>query len=481
MTRYRDLIISGARTNQPDTWCFDASGNLLSKTASTCPPGYPTFVYDGEDQLTSVPSAGVSYLYDGSGTRVERCLPNCTSPTSWTVYIYSGRRDIAEYNNGAAVGSPSQEFIYSAAVPGSGLLASVTSGSTLTYFHSDHLGWRVSTNTSGQIVGQQGSYPYGENWYSQNGNEFMFASYQYDTQSALYYAMARWYDASAGRFCSADPVGGNPEDPQTWNRYPYSRNDPINITDPSGQSFWSWLAKIFEIVAIFAVAEEFAPVLLGLSESAQTIDTLTDVWEDATFGAGMSHVLASTQGNGTSQPSKSESPNGQGIPLPPAPLPPPVPNVPGSPDSYIDCGQYGFIITGVKPSQANQGGAGGYGHSPDIVAYNPPDFGLTDAEAGQLDRSIPSAAQSIIFVPDWSQARIPNRAGGYSTPTAQMPQIPNGLPNQGALEGADTYNPPSAMHLDIYYPNAKDAKAATREVPTRVYIAKGSGARCPAR
>ncbi|HYB61837.1 MAG TPA: RHS repeat-associated core domain-containing protein [Methylomirabilota bacterium] len=124
----------------------------------------------------------------------------------------------------------------------------MTSGSTLTYFHSDHLGWRASTNTSAQIVGQQGSYPYGENWYSQNGNAFMFTSYQYDTQSALYYAMARWYDASAGRFCSADPVGGNPEDPQSWNRYPYSRNDPIDLADPSGKSFWSWLIHFIEAI-----------------------------------------------------------------------------------------------------------------------------------------------------------------------------------------------------------------------------------------
>ncbi len=287
----------GARTNQPDGWCFDPSGNLLSKTSSTCPPGYPTFVYDGEDQLTSAPSAGVSYLYDGSGTRVERCLPNCTSPTSWTVYIYSGGADIAEYNNGAAVGSPSQEFIYSAAAPGSGLLASVTGGSTLTYFHSDHLGWRVSTNTSGQIVGQQGSYPYGENWYSQNGNEFMFTSYQYDTQSALYYAMARWYDASAGRFCSADPVGGNPEDPQSWNRYPYSRNDPINITDPSGQhGFWYWLAKIFEIAAAVVLTVEAGIDISSFFTGADAAPgVLTDIAGDLSAGALVANTASESQ------------------------------------------------------------------------------------------------------------------------------------------------------------------------------------------
>jgi hypothetical protein len=54
--------------------------------------------------------------------------------------------------------------------------------------------------------------------------------------------MARYYDSRTGTFCSADPLAGDPSDPQSWNRYPYGRNDPIDITDPSGQSWWGWLA-----------------------------------------------------------------------------------------------------------------------------------------------------------------------------------------------------------------------------------------------
>jgi hypothetical protein len=85
----------------------------------------------------------------------------------------SGSHEIAEYNNGAAVSSPSQEFIYTDAVPGSGLLASVTGGSTLTYFHSDHLGTArsIAEVPSGQTAATKcydaGLYPYGgERWYT---------------------------------------------------------------------------------------------------------------------------------------------------------------------------------------------------------------------------------------------------------------------------------------------------------------------------
>jgi hypothetical protein len=54
------------------------------------------------------------------------------------VFIFSGGNDFAEYDNGAAVASPSREFIYSTGISGSGLLASISAG-TITYFHSDHL------------------------------------------------------------------------------------------------------------------------------------------------------------------------------------------------------------------------------------------------------------------------------------------------------------------------------------------------------
>jgi hypothetical protein len=41
------------------------------------------------------PTAGATYVYDGNGNRVGKCLPNCTSPTSPIVYIFSGSQDSA--------------------------------------------------------------------------------------------------------------------------------------------------------------------------------------------------------------------------------------------------------------------------------------------------------------------------------------------------------------------------------------------------
>ena len=50
----------------------------------------------------------------------------------------------------------------------------------------------------------------------------------------------RYYDATVGRFVSADPIVQAPADPQSLNRYAYVRNNPLNLVDPSG---YSWLSK----------------------------------------------------------------------------------------------------------------------------------------------------------------------------------------------------------------------------------------------
>ena len=95
-------------TNQITTpgYAYDLNGNMTND-------GLNTITYDAENRIVSssgAPGTG-AYVYDGNGLRVEKCLPNCTSATTTTVYIYSGHQVIAAYDNGAAVGSPSREYI----------------------------------------------------------------------------------------------------------------------------------------------------------------------------------------------------------------------------------------------------------------------------------------------------------------------------------------------------------------------------------
>ena len=47
------------------------------------------------------------------------------------------------------------------------------------------------------------------------------------------------YNNQHGRFTAVDPLlaSGRSADPQSFNRYAYSRNDPENLTDPSGLDY----------------------------------------------------------------------------------------------------------------------------------------------------------------------------------------------------------------------------------------------------
>jgi hypothetical protein len=50
----------------------------------------------------------------------------------------------------------------------------------------------------------------------------------------LIYMNARYYLPEIGRFISADTIVPDPANPQSYNRYSYSFNNPVNYTDPSG-------------------------------------------------------------------------------------------------------------------------------------------------------------------------------------------------------------------------------------------------------
>jgi RHS repeat-associated protein len=59
---------------------------------------------------------------------------------------------------------------------------------------------------------------------------------QKDDESGLEYAQARYYNTAHGRFTSIDPLtaSANVKNPQTFNRYAYVINNPVNSVDPSG-------------------------------------------------------------------------------------------------------------------------------------------------------------------------------------------------------------------------------------------------------
>jgi RHS repeat-associated protein len=214
-------VTVSATTNQitGSPYTYDLSGNMTND-------GLNTLVYDGENRSTSATNGSSSgaYTYDGGGLRVKKIAGSTT-----TVYVFSGSKVFAEYDNGAAPTLPSREYIYS----GTRLIAKIDSTGTH-YYHKDLVSNRLVTDSSGNVSAQLGHYPYGESWYNSTGDKLLFTTYERDSESGNDYALARYYVSRLGRLSSVDPLSGSPGSPQSLNRYAYVESDPIGNTDPSG-------------------------------------------------------------------------------------------------------------------------------------------------------------------------------------------------------------------------------------------------------
>jgi RHS repeat-associated protein len=66
-----------------------------------------------------------------------------------------------------------------------------------------------------------------------------FTGKERDAETGLDYFGARYYSGAQGRFLSVDPenAGAKKNDPQSWNAYAYSRNNPLKYVDPDGKLY----------------------------------------------------------------------------------------------------------------------------------------------------------------------------------------------------------------------------------------------------
>ncbi len=103
----------------------------------------------------------------------------------------------------------------------------------VTGIKQDRLGTTSYTTTTYAPYGDTGISP------PPYGDGLGFTGYYRDgSTTGLDYAQQRYYAPSIGRFTSADPYNASAAvaRPQSWNRYVYVENDPVNATDPSGLS-----------------------------------------------------------------------------------------------------------------------------------------------------------------------------------------------------------------------------------------------------
>lgn len=225
-------LSSGSSTSQPGT--FSKPSFAVSVSGATLTGGSNGSVtYDTGTAWVTVNGVQTSTSY-GQGTTsltlasalASAINGNSSSPVSATVsgslIVLVSKTKGSGTNYSLASGSSTSQ-------PGNFSSPSFTvaiSGSALT-------GGSASATS---MYSSSAYAPFGETYAQAGATDVSFAGLTQDTASGLYDAGARKYSIQ-GRWSSPDPAGVSSmhlDDPQTLNRYVYSRNNPVSLSDVTG-------------------------------------------------------------------------------------------------------------------------------------------------------------------------------------------------------------------------------------------------------
>lgn len=226
---------------------YDDNGNLALVTAGNDVTDY---LFDARDLLTKITTPDqktTEFGYDGDGNRIS-----LTKDGAKTQFVVDPNRSLTDVIAEADKDGTIQDYY----IHGLGLAAKVSAdGKTVRYYHYDPIGSTVAlsdpagsvTDTYaydefGRVLGRTGNTP----------NPFQYVG-QLGVQgdpTGLHYMRARYYDPTAGRFISRDPIGfaGG------MNLYGYAGNDPVRYVDPSGHFLDTLLDAAFLLYDVGTLA-----------------------------------------------------------------------------------------------------------------------------------------------------------------------------------------------------------------------------------
>jgi RHS repeat-associated protein len=292
-----DTLTSASGTQlQPETYGWDANGNLTSQTVGSYSG---TYAYDQASRLVSATAGGgtTAYAYDNAGNLTQSGTTTSTynaqdertssttaaattgyaytlagalasvtppggtaAPYTWDAngdlvsapgsvgYGYdalgrmvsrstgSGSSSLSYLGEGAAlVSDGTVRYSYT---PSGAVTAVGTAGAgeaVVTDHHGDLTGWFNPAAGTGPLAGSATYSPYGTPSASGNMGPVGFQGDYTDPATGLVDMGARWFQPGAGIFESPDTIGGSPVSPAVdGNGYAYAGGNPLTDTDPTG-------------------------------------------------------------------------------------------------------------------------------------------------------------------------------------------------------------------------------------------------------
>lgn len=240
-----------------------------------------TTVFDRADRALSQTDAkdasrDVTLAWDDNGNLVTRQKQGVTRQLSWDIrntltVVYEGGQEVGRYDydsnlqrtkrrtatenveyvldddfvlqeaDGSQTNHPTKRRYHY----GEGPLAvsEVAATTTTNFLGTDALGSVTdATSASGSVVAARqydawGNYR-GVTAPSAGDFKLGFTGHQYDTETGLTYARARYYDSELGVFISRDSFEGKLDEAPSLHRYMYAAANPLRYTDFSGRCFW---------------------------------------------------------------------------------------------------------------------------------------------------------------------------------------------------------------------------------------------------
>jgi RHS repeat-associated protein len=282
--RHAVVDTSGGSAQLASTYSYDGNGNMTAGAGKT-------YTWTLANQVKRAEKGGIwsEFQFGASNQRVLQ-----TNNLGQSIYYVSGSFEEVRHPSGLI----ERKFYIYAPTGRVAVRVERNNGAHETrWFHHDGLGSINAVSDEGANIVQRFAYDaWGKRTNPSNGSTITsttnsgvtrgYTDHEHLDDLGLVHMNGRVYDPTLSRFLSADPFIDDVSDSQSYNRYSYVSNNPLNHTDPSG--FFK-LKDALKIVAIIVVAYFTAGAAVG-AFGTTTIATSTAVSATGSVAVGTSAI-----------------------------------------------------------------------------------------------------------------------------------------------------------------------------------------------